>query len=129
MSERAIGTLVRSEKGPREPPPALGGPLGAVADAVAGWSGVIATVHWDLFCPSRVDGVDFYVGEEELGHVHLDGSLHLATTPTLGATLIAEGLARPFRYQRGWVCEIVQSIGPDAAVTLFRRNYERLRTG
>lgn len=128
MNERALGVLIRSDKGPVKPPPALDGPLGAVADAVAAWPGVIATAHWDLYRPSRVDGVDFYVGEEELGHVHLDGSLHLATTPTLGAALIAEGLARPFRYQRGWVCETVQSIGPDAAVTLFQRNYERLRT-
>ncbi|WP_158818534.1 luciferase family protein [Methylocapsa sp. S129] len=127
MTERALGTLARADKGPVKPPPALDGPLRTVADAIAGWPGVIATVHWDLFHPSRVDGIDFYFGEEELGHIHLDGALHLATSPSLGKALIAERLARPFHYQRGWVCEDVQTIGPAAAIALFRRNYERLR--
>ncbi len=126
MNDHALGTLTRAEKGPVQPPPSLEGPLGTVAAAVGGWPGVIATVHWDLFRPSRVDGVDFYLADEELGHVHLDGSLHLATSPTLGRALIAEGLARPFRYQQGWVCETVRRIGPDAAIALFRRNYDRL---
>ena len=85
-----------------------------------------ATAHWDLYDPSRVDGIDFYVGEQELGHIHLDGRLHLATSPDLGAALVAERLARPFRYGRGWVCEYVGNIGPDATVALFHRNYERL---
>ena len=127
MTEHALGTMARADKGPVKPPPALDGPLGTVADAVTGWPGVIATVHWDLFRPSRIDGIDFYFGEEELGHIHLDGSLHLATSPGLGQALIAEGLARAFRYQPGWVCEQVQSIGPDAAIALFGRNYDRLR--
>ena len=126
MHERALGTLARADKGPVVPPPALDGPLASVADAVAGWAGVTASAHWDLFRPSRVDGIDFYVGEEELGHIHLDGSIHLATSPALGAALIAQGMARPFRYQQGWVCERVQSIGPKAATALFRRNYDRL---
>ena len=127
MSERALGTLARAEKGKVRPPPALEQPLRAVADAVARWPAINATAHWDLFRPSRVDGIDFYFGEEELGHIHLDGSLHLATSPELGRALVAEGLARPFRYQRGWVCEVVQNIGPKAAIALFRRNYERLQ--
>ena len=126
MSDHALGTLARGDKGPVKPPPALDGPLGVVADAVAGWPEVTATTHWDLFRPSRVDGIDFYFGDEELGHVHLDGSIHLATSPGLGGALVAEGLARPFRYQRGWVCETVHEIGPVAAIALFRRNYERL---
>ena len=126
MDEHALGTLARAEKGPVRPPPPLDGPLGTVADAVRGWPGVIATVHWDLFRPSRVDGIDFYLAGDELGHIHLDGSLHLATSPTLGRALIAEGLARPFRYGQGWVCETVRRIGPAAAIALFRRNYDRL---
>ena len=122
----ALDTMARVDKGPVAPPPTLEGPLGAVADAVRGWPDVIATVHWDLYDPSRVDGIDFYVGEAELGHVHLDGSIHLATDPGLAATLVAEKLARPFRWGRGWVCESVARIGSDAAIALFRRNYERL---
>jgi hypothetical protein len=85
--------------------------------------------HWDPFHPSRIDGVDFYFGEEELGHIHFDGSVHLATSPGLGRALVSEGLALPFTYLRGWVCENVQRIGPNAAVERFRRNYERLSRG
>ena len=126
MNSHAIGTLPRAAKGPVAPPPVLAGPLQRVVDAVSAWPRVDTTVHWDLFDRSRVDGVDFYVGDEELGHVHLDGSIHLATHPVLGRQLIAEGLARPFRYQQGWVEETVGRIGADAAVMLFRRNYESL---
>lgn len=73
--------------------------------AVAGSPEVIATGHWDVFRPPRVDGIDFHVGEWELGHIHLGGSLRLATGPAHGQALVDEGLARPFRYQQGWVCE------------------------
>lgn len=126
MTEQALGTLARADKGVVAPPPRLEGPLAPVGTAVAGWPDVVATAHWDLYDPTRIDGIDFYVGEAELGHIHLDGSIHLATSPTLGAAMVAEGVARPFRYQRGWVAEQVEAIGPDAAITLFRRNYDRL---
>ena len=76
--------MARADKGPVQPPPALAGTLQTVADEVTGWNGIIATVHWDLFDMSRVDGVDFYYGELELGHIHLDGSVHIATSPALG---------------------------------------------
>ena len=109
-----------------QPPPALEEPLRTVADAVAGWPGIITTVHWDLFDSTRVDGIDFYLGDRELGHIHLDGELHLATSPTLGKVMIGEGVARPFRYQRGWVYERIRSIGAHAAIALFQRNYARL---
>jgi hypothetical protein len=118
--------MARADKGPVALPPALDGPLGTVAGEVAGWRGIIATVHWDLSDMSRVDGVDFYYGEQELGHIHLDGSVHIATNPELGRALVNEGLCRPFPYQHGWVHERVQRIGPASAVALFKRNYERL---
>lgn len=127
MTDHALGTLARTDKGPVAPPPDLDGSLGIAATEIGSWPGVVATTHWDLFHPTQVDGIDFYVGEAELGHIHLDGSIHLATSPALGAALIAEGLARAFRYQRGWVCQTVQAIGPGAAIALFRRNYDRLR--
>lgn len=127
MNERALGTLARADKGPLAPPPTLDEPLGTVAAVVAGWPDVKASTHWDLYRPTQVDGIDFYVGDDELGHIHLDGSIHLATSPTLGQSLIAEGLARPFRYQCGWVCERVQDIAPQAAIALFRRNYDALK--
>lgn len=120
---RAVGTLQRNEKGPLGPPPELHGDLKIVADSVASWPGVDTSIHWSLD-HSRPDGVDFYLNERELGHLHRDGSIHLATSVGLGEMLVHEQAAKPFRYQRGWVEERVKRIGPQAAIALFRRNYE-----
>ena len=126
MIDHALGTLARADKGAIAPPPPLDAVLAPVGAAVGAWAGVVATTHWDLYDMSRVDGIDFYVGEVELGHIHLDGGVHLATSPSLGAAMVAEGVARPFRYQRGWVMANVSAVGTDAAIALFRRNYDRV---
>jgi len=127
VTEQALSTLPREAKVPLAPPPALNGPLRAVADAVAAWPEVEATTHWHLSDRDRIDGIDFYVGRDEIGHIHLDGSIHLATTPELGAKLVAEGLGRPFPWARGWTMASVSRLGVDATVALFRRNYDLLR--
>jgi len=127
MNDKALGTMARADKGALTPAPELDGPLLAVAEAVAAWPGISTSSHWHFYDRSRVDGVDFYLGTEELGHIHLDGSLHLATSPSLGKAMIVERQARPFLYQRGWVCAEVEAIGVAAAVALFRRNYDRLQ--
>ncbi len=124
--DHALGTMARAGKGPMAPPPVLAEPIRTVADVVAGWSGVEATAHWHLHRRSQVDGINFYLGEQELGHIHLDGSIHLATTPTLGIALVAEGRARPIRHVHGWVEETISNIGADAAVALFRRNSDQV---
>ncbi|HSI00221.1 MAG TPA: luciferase family protein [Reyranella sp.] len=128
MANQALSTLPRRAKGPMAPPPALAGKLKAVADAVAAWPDVEATTHWRFDQPNRVDGVDFYVGSDELGHIHLDGSIHLATTPRLGAELVTEGAGQPFMWARGWTTASIHRLGVDRSVALFRRNYDRLRT-
>lgn len=128
MNDTALGTMARSDKGVMAPAPQLDGPLQTVADAVSAWPGISASTHWHFYNRSRVDGVDFYLGDKELGHIHVDGSLHLATSPSQGKALIAARLARPFSYQRGWVCEDVCHIGVQAAIALFRSNYERLQS-
>ena len=127
MTVETRATLPRHAKGPIGPPPVLAGALGEVVAAVSAWPAIETSVHWYLFDQSQVDGVDFYLGEEELGHLHLDGSIHLATSYGLGRKLIAEGVAKPFRYQPGWVEAQVRRIGAEAAIALFRRNYEHLQ--
>ena len=127
MTEHALSTLPREAKGPLAPPPALDGPLRAVVDLIASWPEVKASTHWHLHDRDRVDGIDFYVGQEELGHIHLDGSIHLATSPGLGAQLVAEGAGRPFPWARGWTMASLSRLGVDGAAALFRRNYDRLR--
>ena len=127
MTKQALSTLPREAKGPLAPPPELDGSLRAVADAVAAWPEVEATTHWHLWDRGRVDGIDFYVGPDELGHLHLDGSIHLATTPALGAKLVAEGLGQPFPWAPGWTMATVTDLGVTAAIALFQRNYDLLR--
>ena len=128
MTNQAFSTLPRRAKGPIAPPPALAGKLKAVADAVAAWPDVEATTHWRFDQPNRVDGVDFYIGMEELGHIHFDGSIHLATTPRLAAELVAEGLGQHFMWARGWTTASIGRVGVERSVALFRRNYDRLRS-
>ncbi len=127
LTVQALSTLPREAKGPLAPPPVLGGPLQTAADVIAGWPEVEATTHWHFSDQTRVDGIDFYVGADELGHIHLDGSIHLATTPELGAKLVAEGLGRPFPWAHGWTTVSIGRLGVDAAVAAVRRNYDRLR--
>lgn len=129
MIEQALSTLPREAKGRIAPPPMLDGTLKVVADTVATWPEVGATTHWHLADQTRVDGVDFYIGKDELGHIHLDGSIHLATSPTLGAEMVAEGLGRPFPYAHGWTMSSIRALGVEGTIALFRRNYDRLRPG
>lgn len=127
MIEEAHSTLPREAKGPMAAAPRLQGDLQAVVDQVASWPGVEASTHWHFADQTQIDGVDFYVDGDELGHLHLDGSIHLATSPTLSAELVAEGLGAPFRYARGWTQSRVSGLGVDGAAAFFRRNYDRLR--
>ena len=125
-------TLKLEQKGVMQPPPVLPGPAEATSQSIQSWSGVIAATHWDLYRRKQVDGADFYVGEKELGHLHLDGEVHLATSPELGAMLTSNGLARRFAYSgnpyEGWVETSIHTPADAAHATwLFRLNYDRLQ--
>ena len=127
MTEQAFSTLPRAAKGPLAPPPGLDGALEAISGAIAAWPSVEATTHWHLNDKTQVDGIDFYVGDDELGHIHLDGSIHLATTPELGGRMVSEGSAGHSPGRAGWTAARIDRLGVDGAVALFRRNYDRLR--
>src|SRR5258706_12562977 len=70
-------------KGEIRPPPKLKGPAQSVSLEIQSWRGGIAATHWFLYDRTQGDGADFYVGEKELGHIHLDGELHLGVTAGL----------------------------------------------
>ncbi len=127
--------LSLQQKGIIAPPPVLAQPYRQVVDEVAGWPGVIAATHWHLYRPTEVDGADFYVGnkelgDRELGHIHLDGQVHLATDQALHDEFLAAGRAEPFPFggsYRNWVLFRLRVEGDvPAAIELFRRNYQRL---
>ena len=119
------------EKGPIKSAPVLAGPGQKTAEAIQSWPTIISATHWDLFNRSRVDGADFYVGEAELGHIHLNGEVHLATTNGLGVALLQRGLVSPLPYGKAygdWVSFMIRTDADAAhAIWLFRLNYDRLR--
>ena len=125
--------MTLEEKGPIAPVPTLSAVLEPISQAIQKWPAIVAAAHWDLFRVGEVvDGADFYVGSEELGHLHLSGEAHLATPPALGAALVAAGLARPMRYggaaYQGWTEFSIRTAADAAHATwLFELNYQRLR--
>ena len=114
-------------KGKIQPPPKLKGLAQSVSLAIKSWPSVIAATHWFLYDRTQVDGADFYVGEKELGHIHLDGELHLGVTVGLRRQLIEAGRAEAFQWAEDWVQAPISS-RQDAvnALWLFRLGYDRL---
>jgi Family of unknown function (DUF5519) len=115
-----------AEKGRFAPPPELPKHAQAVAEALARWPRVHARTHWLLGDETEVDGADFYLGDDELGHLHLDGEAHIAVGAKLRAALIAGGLAKPFRWSAAFVVfRIVNAKGAAHAKRLFQLSYDR----
>lgn len=119
------------EKGPIKPAPVLAGPGQKTAEAIGSWPTIISATHWDLFNRTRVDGADFYAGDAELGHIHLNGEVHLAATNGLGVPLLERGLVSPLPYGKAygdWVSFMIRTNSDaDHATWLFQLNYDRLR--
>ncbi|GAC1382130.1 MAG: hypothetical protein NVSMB45_07880 [Ginsengibacter sp.] len=82
------------DKGPIKPPPVLSNFPEQVSKEIQSWKEIIAATHWNLYDRKQTDGADFYVGEEELGHIHLDGEVHLATGKELASALLKRKLAK-----------------------------------
>lgn len=123
-------TMDLNSKGPIRSAPRLKGPAARVAETIALWPDVIAATHWHLSRRDEINGADFYVGEAELGHIHLDGEVHLATSLELRQRLVDARLARPFPWYKSWVEASIRNEGEaDHALWLFRLNYERLVGG
>ncbi len=118
-----------SDKGRHVPPPVLNAPLQRLSEKIQSWPGIVAATHWHFSRNGQVDGADFYRGEEELGHIHLDGELHLAAPPALARALLGNGLARPFPWAdtNEWVLYHIRSEA-DAhhAERLIRLAYDHL---
>lgn len=114
-------------KGEVRPPPKLKGPAQSVSREIQSWPGIVAATHWYLHDRTRVDGADFYVGEKELGHIHLDGELHLGLTVGLRRQLIEAGLAEALPWAEDWIqAPISRPKDARAAQWLFRLGYDRL---
>lgn len=94
---------------------------------LATWKTVQARTHWQLGDETVIDGADFYVGEDELGHLHLDGDAHVAVGEVLRDALVEAGLARPFRWSRAFVTwKVSTSAARGHAEWLFSLRYAAL---
>ncbi len=109
-------------EGPIQPAPQLHGVAQDVSTKLQSWPGMIAATHWQLGDSTRVDGAEFHVESGgELGHIHLNGEIHLALTKALRDRLVALKLANPFRWSEAWVTAPVTSPQEAAqALWLFR---------
>ena len=115
------------DKGPIKPPPALTKFPQQVSKEIQRWDNIIAATHWDLHNRSKPDGADFYVGPAELGHIHLNGEVHLPTGSALAKALIKNKLAAKFPYGADWVtCPINSADDAAHAIWLFKLNYKRI---
>lgn len=96
-------TMSRQAKGRVAPPPRLGRAAQRVADGVGALPGVAVQAHWEIGSQTQVDGTDFYVGEDELGHIHLDGEAHVPLGRALTDELVRAKLGRRFPWSRDFV--------------------------
>lgn len=122
--------LSLGQKGPVFPPPILDEPYQTTISAVSGWKDIKAVTHWHLYKKSQVDGIDFYVKDRELGHIHLNGDVHLATNTFLRKQLVNRELASSFPYPgyEDWILFQINNLqNAQHAAWLFRLNYDRLQ--
>jgi hypothetical protein len=117
-----------TEKGRFAPPPKLPKHAETVSKALASWPEVHARTHWQLGDEDVIDGADFYVGEDEIGHLHLEGEAHVASGLVLRKRLVAAKLAAPFRWSTKFVVHLVAREGDvPHALWLFRLAYDHVR--
>jgi hypothetical protein len=92
----------------------------AIADQVTSWPGVSAHDH-------RFGGIEFRVGNRQLGHLHGDRIADIPLKRSLRDELVASGRARVHRWRpdSGWVTvDIDSEAGRAEAVRLLRAGYE-----
>ena len=92
-----------------------------IQKTVMSWPGVTEGPH-------RFGGIQFSLGERELGHLHGDRMADLPFTRAVRDELIAAGRARPHHVlpDSGWVSYRLSSEADvPGAIALFRLSYER----
>ncbi len=116
--------MPRKAKGRVAPAPRLAPAAQAVADDVAVLPTVTVQAHWEIGSQTKVNGTDFYVGEHELGHIHLDGEAHIPLGRALADVVIAAKLARRFPYSRDFV--VVDTDEREDALWMFRLRRDQI---
>jgi hypothetical protein len=92
----------------------------AIQAAVRGWAGTSQAPH-------RFGGVEFLIGDREIGHLHGDSLLDVPFPKRIRNELVEKGLARPHHIlpESGWVSfRIDKPADVDAAIALLRRSFD-----
>jgi Family of unknown function (DUF5519) len=117
-----------ADKGRFAPPPKLKPAAQRVSEAVAAWEGIQARSHWLLGDERVVDGADFYFGDDEVGHIHLDSEAHVFLPRSVVDSLIKSDLGRPFEWSRSVVVFAIEQVADvKHALWLFQLSYDRRR--
>ena len=117
-------TMSRTAKGRVAPAPRLAAKPQQTAELVAALPNVSVQAHWEIGSQSDVNGTDFYVGEQELGHIHLDGEAHIPVGATLAAVLVQAKLAKRFRWSAQFV--VVDAADTEVAVWTFALRHAQI---
>ena len=115
------------DKGKIVPPPVLSQYPEVVSKEIQEWDAIISATHWEIHNNNEPNGSDFYVGAAELGHIHLDGMLHLPSTKAFSKLLIEAKIAQKFIYGQNWIqFKIHNQASAAQAIWIFRLHYDRL---
>ena len=92
----------------------------AIKAAVNEWPGTSEAAH-------RFGGVEFLIGDREIGHLHGDSLLDVPFPKRVRNELVEGGLARPHHIlpESGWISfRIDKPADVDAAIALLRRSFD-----
>lgn len=101
-----------------------------IMDELRRWPGVETRPHPSSHEPGETDGIEFRLYGRQIGHVHLDCSVHLSLTKALKERVLEERLAEhlPLASGSGWTMfNPMSARDSDQAIWLLRLNYVRLR--
>jgi hypothetical protein len=87
---------------------------------------------WDLVAsaPHRFGGIEFMLGNVEIGHIHIGGLVDIPFTRMLAQQLIEDGLAEPHHVlpETGWISFYIRKPDDVAhALRLYRLSYLQKR--
>ena len=116
--------MSRPAKGRVAPAPRLADKPQQTADLVAALPNVAVQAHWEIGSQEHVNGTDFYVGAQELGHIHLDGEAHIPVGAEIAALLVQAKLAKRFRWSAHFV--VVNAADTDVASWTFALRHAQI---
>lgn len=103
--------------------PGVPGASERIEERLLAWPGVEAHPH-------RFGGIEFRLGNREVGHIHGDHMIDIAFPKRVREELVAAGVARPHHLlpQSGWVSfYMLEEKDVEQAVSLLARSCELIR--